>query len=80
MSIIISIYYFFLSLSLAETVFITRTYEEPLPFIRLYVGGVDDGGTSTPFLKGCIRGMRMGDIQIELAHGIEGRDNITGDP
>lgn len=61
-----------------ETVFIPRTYEQPEPFVHLYVGGMgEEGTTSTPHLKGCVRGMRFGTVPINLGDGVRALGNTT---
>ena len=61
-----------------ESIFIQRSAEEPVPFVRLHVGGVGEGGTAIPFLKGCVRGMRVGNYHINLRQEVQARGNTSG--
>ncbi|XP_076463197.1 axotactin-like isoform X3 [Babylonia areolata] len=61
-----------------ETVFVARPMEQPAPFVRLYVGGV--GGqeaTAVPLLKGCVRGMRIGNLHVNLSQGVQAKGNSS---
>ncbi|KAL8582074.1 hypothetical protein ACOMHN_003995 [Nucella lapillus] len=61
-----------------ETVFIARTVQAARPFVRLYVGGMREGGAVSPSLKGCVRGMRIGNHHVSLRQGVGHRGNISG--
>lgn len=61
-----------------ESVFIARSYKEPAPFVHLFVGGVGEGGTAIPFLKGCVRGMRVGIHHVNLRQAAQARGNTSG--
>ena len=61
-----------------ESVFIAQSYKEPESFVHLFVGGVGEGGTAIPFLKGCVRGMRVGNYHINLRQGVRARGNTSG--
>ena len=55
-----------------------RTSEQPAPFVRLYVGGIAQGGTAVPFLKGCIRGMRIGNYHVNLGQAVRALGETSG--
>ncbi|GFO19308.1 contactin associated protein-like 5-1 [Plakobranchus ocellatus] len=57
-----------------QTVFIRRTSN---PFIHAYVGGIKDGDTTTNFLSGCIRGLRVGDYVFRLQDNAKSFQNDT---
>ncbi|XP_076440390.1 axotactin-like isoform X2 [Babylonia areolata] len=60
-----------------ETVFIARSFRPPRPFLRLYVGGIAEGGTASPFLKGCVRGMRVGSHHVSLRQGARAKGDFA---
>ncbi|XP_070194668.1 axotactin-like isoform X2 [Littorina saxatilis] len=61
-----------------ETVFMFRSPEEPASFVRLYVGGIgEEGATAIPFLKGCVRGMRIGNYHVNLAQAVLAKGNTS---
>ncbi|XP_050401820.2 axotactin isoform X2 [Patella vulgata] len=49
-----------------ESVFLHRPPEQPDPFVHLYIGGVPKMATTLPTIKGCMRGLKIGDRIVSL--------------
>ncbi|XP_046578022.1 LOW QUALITY PROTEIN: contactin-associated protein-like 2 [Haliotis rubra] len=60
-----------------EDVLMGRPMTEPAPFVNLYVGGVMDGVTFIPSLKGCIRGLKIADNIINLGEKAREKGNYS---
>ncbi|XP_041351941.1 contactin-associated protein-like 2 [Gigantopelta aegis] len=59
-----------------ETVlFRARPSMEPRHFVHVYAGGVPKGGAAVASLKGCIRGLKIGTIVMQLAEAANNKGN-----